>query len=271
MAEPHPKETIRKIREEVLCGKSKHRVAKELGIGITTVYRHAMDIPSHNYKRLSKEYIQKIREEVLRGKSKYQIAKDMGLGFGIVYYNTKDLPNHIYREEGIQGKTLELLKELLKNGYVISTMENTQRIRRIKRYLPIIQRAQVDGRSVYFLSDKNKVALQSMIKRKRSKIISYQELASISQVFGVNLSVIEKRNLLDRKERRVPPIIRRKDGGFLSSYRRNQMKLDDFMDEIGFLGKNSSKLRQKNHVFKNGSLLENGDSLVDFCIRMYCE
>jgi hypothetical protein len=110
-----------------------------------------------------------------------------------------------------------------------------------------------------------------MIKRKKSKIISYQELASISRVFGVNLSVVEKRNLLDKKERRVPPIIRRKDGGFLSSYRRNQMKLDDFMDDIGFLGKNSSKLRQKNHVFKNGSLLENGDSLVDFCIRMYCE
>jgi hypothetical protein len=198
----------------------------------------------------------------------------MGLDFGVVYYNTKDLPNHIYREEGIQGKTLELLRELLKNGYVISTMENTQRIRRIKRYLPIIQRAQVDGRSVYFLSDKNKVALQSMIKRKKSKIISYQELASISasisRVFGVNLSVVEKRNLLDKKDRRVPPIIRRKDGGFLSSFKGNQMKLDDFIDEIGFLGKNSSRPEQKNHVFKNGSLLENGDSLVDFCIRMYC-
>lgn len=103
MAEPHPKEMIRKIREEVLCGKSKHRVAKELGIGITTVYSHTMDIPSRNCKRLSKEYIQKIREEVIQGKSKYQIAKEMGLDFGVVYYNTKDLPNHIYREEGIHN------------------------------------------------------------------------------------------------------------------------------------------------------------------------
>ena len=67
MAEPHPKKIIRKIREEVLCGKSKHRVAKELGIGITAVYRPTMDIPSRNCKRLSKEIISKIREEVLGG------------------------------------------------------------------------------------------------------------------------------------------------------------------------------------------------------------
>ena len=164
MVVPLIKEMIRKLREEVLKGKSKYSVAKELGIGSTTVYRHAMDIPSlEQNKPLSQEKIQKIREEVLRGKSKYQIAKELGLNFGRVYYHTFDLPNHVYREEGIQGKALDLLKELLKNGYIVSTEDNTQRLRRLQKYLPMIQRSQVDRRDVYYLSDKNKMALRSII------------------------------------------------------------------------------------------------------------
>ena len=201
MAEPLPEEIIRKARELVLCGRSKNSVAKELRISRTTVYRHMRDIPGYKHQRVSKETIQKIREEVLWGKSKYQIAKDMGLRFGVVYYHTMDLPNHVYREEGIQGKVLDLLKELMKNGYIVSTEENTQRLRRLQRYIPMIKRSQVDRRAVYYLSDKNKLALQSMIQRKKSKIFSYQELSSMSKVFDVKLSKKEKKSVLSQKKR----------------------------------------------------------------------
>ena len=120
MTEPLPKEIIQKAREPVLCGRSKHSVAKELGIGLSTVYKYTKDIPSVSKDgQFSREIIQQIREEVIKGKSKYQIAKDMGLKFGAVYYHTRDLPNQAYREEGLVGKTLELLKELLKEGYVV--------------------------------------------------------------------------------------------------------------------------------------------------------
>ena len=170
-----------------------------------------MDIPSGKHQRISKITVQKIREEVLKGKSKYQIARDMGLRFGVVYYHTQDLPNHVYREEGLAGKTLDLLKEMLKNGYVLSTEENTQRLRRLKRYLPMIQRAQMDGRAVYYLSDKNKIALQAMVQRKRSKIISFQELSAISKIFDVKL-------------------------------------LDD--DKFRFFGKNKPRSRRRNHKSK---------------------
>jgi len=150
-------------------------------------------------KPLPKEIIRKVREQVLCGKSKNSVAKEMGLRFGVIYYHTKDLPNHVYREEGIQGKTLDLLKELLKNGYIVSTEENTQRLRRLKKYLPIIQRVQVENKAIYYLSDKNKMALQHMLQRKKSKIFSYQELASISKVFDVKLSKKEKSVFLLRK------------------------------------------------------------------------
>lgn len=191
--EPISRETIQKARELVLCGKSKHRVAKELGIGVSTVYKHTMDIPSGKWsKKLSEETIQQIREEVIKGKSKYQVSKEKGLSFQLVYYYTIDLPNHQYPERGIQGKSLELLKELIDKGYVNSTEENYARLRRLKKYLPMIERAQVEGRSVYYLSDKNKVALQSIVQSKKSKIFSYQELSSMSRVFDVKLSKKEK-------------------------------------------------------------------------------
>ena len=201
MTEPLPKEIIRKSREFVLCGRSKQCVAKELGIGLSTVYKYTKDIPSAKKKsQFSKEFIQQIREEVIQGKSKYQIAKDRGLKFGAVYYHTRDLPNQVYREEGLVGKTLELLKELLKEGYVVSTGENTHRLRRLKRYLPMIQRSQVGRGAVYYLSDKNKIALQSMIQRKNSKIFSYQELSTISKVFDVKLSKKERKIVLSLKK-----------------------------------------------------------------------
>ena len=200
MAEKLSEEIIQKIHKLVLCGKSKYSIAKQMGVGISTVYKHTKDIPSGKWHRkFSKEIIQQIRLEVINGKSKYQIAKEMKLQFQLVYYYTKDLPNHQYPERGIQGKSLELLKELLEKGYVNSTDETSQRLRRLKKYLPMIQRAQVKGHSVYYLSDKNKIALQSLIQSKKSKIFSYQELSSMSKVFDVKLSSKEKSSFLLKK------------------------------------------------------------------------
>ncbi len=202
MSRPLKREIISQIRELVLCGKTKHNVAKELGIGVSTVYKYTKDIPSiGNDRHFSDNLIQQIREEVLMGKSKYKIAKEHGLKFGAVYYYTKDLPNQIYREEGLTGKLLDMLKELLKEGYIISNNKNVQRLRRLQRYLPMIQRAQIKGGAIYYLSDKNKIALHSLIQHKRSKVFSYQELANISNVFDVKLSKNEKKYILSHKNK----------------------------------------------------------------------
>ncbi len=185
MAEPLSKDVIQKSRELVLYGRSKH----------------TKDIPSMKQPRkFSKETIQQIREQVIRGKTKYQISKEKGLSFQLVYYYTRDLPNHQYPERGIQGKSLLILKELMKNGYVNSTEENYARLRRLKRYLPMIERAQIKRRSVYYLSDKNKIAFQSMVQSKKTKIFSYQELSNISKVFDVKLSKKERKIVLSLKK-----------------------------------------------------------------------
>jgi hypothetical protein len=220
-------------------------------------------------KPLPKETIQKIREEVLKGKSKYRVAKDMNLSEFIVYSHTSDLPSINLREPCIRGKSLEILQQLLQEGYVHSNINTYNILRRLRRLLPMIQRTQIDGKGIYYLSDKNKIALQAMIKTKHSKIISYQELKSITKVFGVNLDDVEKQRIVRYKENRAFPIIRKKSGGFLSSYKKNQMILDDFIDETALLRKNLSKKRQKVQRSQQDSLLINDDSFVEFCIRNY--
>jgi|GEM_PF-1188462 len=218
---------------------------------------------------LPKELIQKMREEVLKGKTKYQVAKEMGLRDSIVYSHTIDLPSVKLGEPCIKGRAFDLLKQLLEVGYVHSTMENYQVLQRIRRFLPMIQHTRVDYKWIYYLSDKNKKALQAMISLKKSKIISYQELKSITKVFGVDLPVDEKKKYVKLPNKHMIPIIRKKNGGFLSSLKKNQMRLDDFNGKNGFFGRNGQRNRRKTQGSEQGSLLENEDSLVDFCIRMY--
>ena len=74
------------------------------------------------------------------------------------------------------------------------------------------------------LEDKNKKALKSTIENKGSKIISYHNLASMSQVFDVNLSNKEKTGLIGRKNDK--------------STGKNRSSKDDFTPESdGFLGR----------------------------------
>jgi len=220
-------------------------------------------------KPLSKETIQKMREEVLKGKSKYRVAKEFSLSEFIVYSHTSDLPSINLREPCIKGKSLALLQRLMEEGYVHSNVDTHYTLRRLRRYLPMIQRTQVEGKAIYYLSDKNKIALQAMMKTKHSKIISYQELKSITKVFGIDLDNYEKQSYVRFNDRRAFPVIRKKTGGFLSSNRKSQASLDDFTCETSFLGKNGSEKPCKVHATNNNSLLENDDSLAFFCIRNY--
>lgn len=145
-----------------------------------------------------KEFIQKIRREVINGKSKYWVAKEMNLDYSLVFRHTSDLPS-MERGPYIANTTLELLKQLLEEGYVNSGAKNNYHLRKLKKLLPMIQRAQKDAKSIYFLEDKNKLALGAMIKESKSRVISYRDLASMSQVFDVKLSSKEKRSFLLKK------------------------------------------------------------------------
>ena len=151
--------------------------------------------------KYSKNLIKKIRKEVLSGKTKYHVAKEMNICDKMVYYYTKDIPSKNPGRTEIRGRTLDTLKTLLTEGYVNSNTKNSGNLRTLQKHFKVIKRTQVNGKkSVYYLEDKNKKALRSTIKKKGSKIISYQDLASMSHVFDVDLSKKEKRSLIGRKQ-----------------------------------------------------------------------
>ncbi|MEF8848704.1 MAG: hypothetical protein V5A68_06170 [Candidatus Thermoplasmatota archaeon] len=56
----------------------------------------------------------------------------------------------------------------------------------------------------------------------------------------------------------------------MSSRKRCQSNIDEFYGEEDFFGKNLSSESEKSDDSEDGSLLSDGDSLVDFYVRMYC-
>ncbi len=151
-------------------------------------------------RKTSKEIIKKIKREVLSGKSKYQVTKEMGVSSKVVYYHTRDIPSKNPGRTEIRGKTLELLKELLQKGHVNCRNRCSPNFYTLQKHFPVIKRAQVAHKTVYYLEDKNKDALRALLENKRSKIINYQDLASISKIFHVQLKKNEKQALLGKNK-----------------------------------------------------------------------
>ncbi|HMA83255.1 MAG TPA: hypothetical protein VKP59_03405 [Candidatus Thermoplasmatota archaeon] len=152
-------------------------------------------------KKYSQKLINRIRREVLNGKTKYQVAKELNLCHKMVYYYTKDIPSKTPGRTGIRGRTLEVLKQLLTEGYVESSNRNCRNLRTLQKHFKEIKRTQVNGKkAVYYLEDKNKKALKSLIEKRESRIISFQDLAILTGIFDANLSKKEKNSLLGKKQ-----------------------------------------------------------------------
>ena len=123
--------------------------------------------------KYSEKTIKKIRREVLSGKTKYRVAKEMDICDKMVYYYTKDIPSKNPGRTEIRGRTLEVLKTLLTEGFVDSNTKNNGNLRTLQKHFKVIKRTQVNGKkTVYYLEDKNKKALRSTIENKGSKVIS---------------------------------------------------------------------------------------------------
>jgi len=183
-------------------------------------------------QKQSKKIIEKIRREVTSGKTKYRVAIEMNLDFSYVYRHSKDIPSHKPKEPSISGKAVNLLKQLLNDGYVHSTKENNPALRRLRNNFPMmIQRSQIEGKGVYYLNDKNRIALRSVLEQKKSRLIDYNDLSRTAKVFNIDLTQQEKKS---------------------------------------FIGKKNTKHRRKFQRSGDKSHLENEDSLVEYYMRNLC-
>ena len=146
-------------------------------------------------RKISNDLIEKIRKEVLSGKSNYQVARELGISETTVQNHTKDISRPKNVGPCIKKERSELFKQLLEDGYVY-TDSNRNRLRGLQKHFPMIKRANYKGRSLYFLEDYSKTALNAMIKQKESKIISYHDLSNMSRIFDVKLSSKEKKKVI---------------------------------------------------------------------------
>jgi len=225
------KETIQFIRQQVLNGTSKAQVARNLGISYRTIWNHTNDIRTQRV--LSRDLIEAIRQEVKNGASKFQTALKYNVSRSTVYRWTKDIPGRNCGWPGIRGKTLEMLKELVSNGFLLPTGENVHRqFLTLRKYFPSIFRISMYGKQIFLLKGKEEEAVRAFLGSTRKKIISYQELHQVTEVFGADISRKEKEAFLFKKR-----------GG-----RRSD----------------------KRGVQKSVSLREKEDSFSFFYIRRYC-
>ena len=178
--------------------------------------------------KLSEETIQKIREESIEGKSKYRIAREYGISANTVYNYTKDIPLPRRKEPCVRGIALELLKEILRKGYVY-TEKNGIPLRFLQKMFPVVKRSQFKNRSIYYLEDKNKLALREMMRLDSSRIISYQELSMMAQVFNTDIEINHKRSFIGRNRERRGYKIKSKKQHYNSFSKEKQTCLDDFL------------------------------------------
>ena len=143
-------------------------------------------------EELPHELIEKIRYYVKKYNSKINAANKLGLSYDTVLYYTRDIKFKSRKKEmdylGINGKSLDLLKELLDKGYAFSSKKyNTTHYVKLKNFFPNIRRTKMHGKMIYYLDDRSKTAAQAFLKITNKKVISYQELKQIERVFNAKL------------------------------------------------------------------------------------
>ena len=173
-----------------------------------------------------------ITRKIKSGKSKYQTARELNLHETTVYKIAKNLPSKPCGWPSIRGRTLEILQELITKGYYICFHEDPKkRFFQLKKSFPTLYRAKMNRMTIFYLEGHQDNAARAFLGSVGKKIISYQELSAITDVFHANLSKQEKK---------------------------------------AFLGRNREKRFFKSKNEKSDSLREKEDSLAFFYIRRYC-
>jgi DNA-binding CsgD family transcriptional regulator len=196
-----PKWEVGRIREYVLKYHSKSEAARRLGLSMGTVRWYTNDIPVSI--GISSEKREKIRKEVMGGKSRYQVTKDLNISYLTVLRHTKDIPNHSgLGRPGIRGKTLEMLKKLMQDGYIICSPGYFHNYKTLRKYFPMICKVNAYDKTVIFFEDKSDIATRAFLESLDRKITNYHELKRIIDIFKTKMDSVEKKRYIHKKKRK---------------------------------------------------------------------
>jgi hypothetical protein len=141
-------------------------------------------------QEISNERVKKIRYYVKKYNSKIETANRLGLSYDIVVFYTKDIRIKSRKKDldysGIYGKSLDLLKDLIQEGYVFSSGKyGYKEYIKLKKYFPQIRRTKMHGKMIYYLDDKSKLVAEALLEITNKKVMSCQELKQVFKVFNV--------------------------------------------------------------------------------------
>ena len=170
-----------------------------MGLTYYTVKKYTKDI---KIKRgLSSEKKEMIRNEVKNGKPKIQISRELNISPEIVYHHTKDIMVGYPHDFGIEGNTLKLLKEIMENGYAKPSKEYTYKCyQKLRLKFSNIRRVKMYGKTIYFIQENSDLAMRIFLEDLNKKIISYQELQQIINVFDGEMIRKDKKKYIRNRE-----------------------------------------------------------------------
>ena len=183
---------ISKIRDHVRKNKSKLNAAEKFGVSWPTVAKYTKDIDTRYC--ITKDAIKKIRKEVEGGKSVRAVAKDNNIGYGTVYNHVDDIIHSAKYMIVLRGKTLELFRKVMKDGFALISHGENKCFVTLKKYFPSICRVRYDHKTIIFLEGKSNAAAKAFLESINSRTMSYRKLSHILKLFDSTHNQRKKRH-----------------------------------------------------------------------------
>ena len=145
---------------------------------------------SKNIMPKGKPYPKRLRNQVIEriesGERLIDIFKDTGISPQTMRQWADSKGLYAPRWSAFGGKTLEIFKEIINNGYFMGGV--TQRSKYILQLHFPVRKVRVSNRCIYFLEGNEELALKAFLENYRGKIVSGHELALVARAFRVKKS-----------------------------------------------------------------------------------
>jgi len=133
------------------------------------------------------------------GKPKMQVSRELEISPELVYHHTKDIIVGHTHDLGIAGITLDLLQEIMEKGYAkSSTKYQYKHYQKLRAKFPNIRRVKMYGDVIYFIQERSDEAMRDFLEDLNKKVISYQELQQIINVFQAKMGKKDKKKYLGK-------------------------------------------------------------------------
>jgi hypothetical protein len=176
-------ETIARIREEVSKGKTRDRVALDLGIHCNTVQKYSVGLGNRPHLQVPMETRRLIREDLLSGLSNARIAAK----YGVSTKTVSRIAAGVFSDQerlSIRGSTLAAVRIIMDKSYVKSLKKSQAKL--LLRLFPQLRSSVVNGTHVLYIEKRACEAASAYMGDLGTKVMEYSDLAEVKRAFGID-------------------------------------------------------------------------------------